>query len=128
LVSSQSTPWKLARPRHLNPLEEIRGHADRKTVLEKRMESRTAIMAIVEVSWEEVSFENEAGVPQTARGKLEDTSRHGASIRIGKPIVVGSKIHLKWHREEFSGVVRSCRQSGLDFILGIKRDPKEPTG
>ena len=94
------------------------------------MESRTASLAIVEVSWEEVSFEDpKTAIPQTARGKsFEDTSRHGASVRVGKPIVVGSKVHLKWHREEFSGVVRYCRQSGFDFFLGIKRDPKESAG
>jgi len=83
-------------------------------------ERRTAIMARVEVSWED-----QTGTTHHMIGKLEDTSRNGACIRCTEPITVGSKLKIKWHLEQFSGVSKYCRRDEEDYVLGIQRDPVE---
>ena len=56
-------------------------------------------------------------------GTLEDTSNSGACIRVGKFIHIGSKVVIKWHREQFPAVTRNCRRDGKEFLLGVMREP-----
>jgi hypothetical protein len=77
-------------------------------------------MARVEASWEDPT-----GASQAANATLEDRSTAGASIRLGKPLSVGSKLKIKWHREQFSGTVMNCRLDGRHYIIGILRDSPE---
>jgi hypothetical protein len=77
-------------------------------------------MAVAEVVWED-----ELGAWRGAVARLEDTSRSGACIRVSVPIIVGAKLKIKWHREEFSGVAKYCRRDGGDYVLGIQRETSE---
>src|SRR5271170_6395194 len=67
-------------------------------VSDRRMDPRTIIMARAEAVW--VDSE---GTPHMAAGMLEDTSPGGACVRLKEPIMVGSKIAVKWRREQISG-------------------------
>ena len=81
------------------------------------IEPRTVIWAIAEVSWEDND-----GVYKV-RGTLEDTSRSGACVRVKRPFTIGSRVTIKWQREQFSAITRNCRRDGYDFLLGVKREP-----
>ncbi len=89
---------------------------------EKRKEPRVAVMTRVEAMWED-----ETGAPRVAPATIEDRSTGGVSIRINTPISVGSKLTIKGHREQFSGVVANSRNDKTEYFLGIKRDvPAKP--
>jgi hypothetical protein len=77
-------------------------------------------MAVAEVVWED-----QPGDLRHAIGKIEDTSRSGACIRVSIPIGIGAKLKVKWHREEFSGFAKYCRRDGGDYVLGILREGSE---
>jgi len=70
----------------------------------------------------EVSWEDQTGSPNRASATLEDTSVSGACIRLKTPITIGSKIFVKWHREQFAAVARNCRSDGREFLLGVRRE------
>jgi hypothetical protein len=74
--------------------------------------------AVAEVTWEDSS-----GIYKV-RGTLEDTSQSGACLRVKRAFTIGSRIIIKWHREQFSAVTRNCRQDGYDFLLGVRREPE----
>jgi hypothetical protein len=74
----------------------------------------------------EVAWEDQPGAWRDAQAKIEDTSRSGACIRVGVPISVGSRLKVKWHREEFFGITKYCRRDGGDYVLGIQRETSEP--
>ena len=82
------------------------------------IEPRIVMWAVAEVCWED-----DTGKPSRVRGTLEDTSRSGACIRVKAPITVGSKLTVKWHREQFAAVARNCRSDGREFLLGVLREP-----
>jgi hypothetical protein len=82
-----------------------------------RKEPRVAVMTRVEAMWED-----ETGTPHVAPATIEDRSAGGASLRINTPISVGSKLTIKGHREQFSGVVVNSRNDKEEYFLGIKRD------
>ena len=73
--------------------------------------------AVAEVCWEDPT-----GKPYVVSATLEDTSPSGACIRLKTPITVGSRITVKWHREQFSAVTRNCRSDGREFLLGVRRE------
>ena len=84
---------------------------------DKRMGNRTNIMARAEAMWVD-----SAGNPHVAPVMLEETSPLGACVRMQEPIRVGSKITVKWQREQFSGTVRHFKRDESDYIVGIARD------
>jgi hypothetical protein len=86
-------------------------------LMEKRIDKRTAIMARAEAFWVDLS-----GRPHVAPGMLEETSAFGACVRLQEPIRVGSKVTVKWRREQFSGTVKHRKKERSDYILGIQRD------
>ena len=49
-------------------------------------------------------------------------SASGACIRLKDAIGVGSRLTIKWHREQFSATARNCRADGTDYLLGLRRD------
>lgn len=74
-------------------------------------------MARAEISWEDQ--------PRAWRGalaRIEDISRSGACIRVPVPIAAGTRLKIKWQREEFSGVAKYCRRDEGDYILGVQRE------
>ena len=83
------------------------------------IEPRTLLWAAAEVSWQDTT-----GTFFRAPGTLEDTSLSGACIRVQNPISIGSRITIKWHREQFSAEARNCRSDGHSFLLGVRREPK----
>lgn len=70
----------------------------------------------------ELQWEDSTGTSRTVHAMLEDISRGGAGIRLRQPISVGSKLNVKWHKEQFSGTVRYCRREGGEYFLGVQRD------
>ena len=82
-----------------------------------RTEPRTAMMAVVEVSWED-----QFGTRHTSAARLEDTSPSGACLRVKVPVVVGSALRVNSYRERFSGTARYCRTDRRDFVVGIQKD------
>jgi hypothetical protein len=80
-------------------------------------EPRTAVMILVEASWEDQS-----GTLQTARACMENRSAGGACIRIKTRIGPESKLWIQSRWEEFSGIAKYCRSEGRDYLVGIQRD------
>ena len=82
-----------------------------------RTEPRTAIMAVVEVSWED-----QFGTRHSSSAKLEDTSLSGACLRVKVPVAIGSTMNVNSYRERFSGIARYCRTDRRDFVVGVQKD------
>ncbi len=82
-----------------------------------RTEPRTAMMAVVEVSWED-----QFGTRHTSSAKLEDTSPSGACLRVKVPVAIGSAMKVNSYRERFSGTARYCRTDRRDFVVGVQKD------
>jgi hypothetical protein len=82
-----------------------------------RTEPRTAMMAVVEVSWED-----QFGTRHTSSAKLEDTSPSGACLRVKVPVTIGSAMKVNSYRERFSGTARYCRTDRRDFVVGVQKD------
>ncbi len=82
------------------------------------IEPRKTVWAVAEVYWQEAD-----GTSFRAPATLEDTSSCGACVRVKRPFSVGSRVTIKWHREQFSAVARNCRRDGRDFLLGVRREP-----
>lgn len=82
------------------------------------LEPRKLMWAVAEVIWQDA-----AGTSFRAPATLEDTSLSGACIRVQRPFTVGSKVIIKWHREQFSATARNCRNDGHGFLLGVLREP-----
>ena len=70
----------------------------------------------------EAQWEDSTGTSCTAHAMLEDISHGGAGIRLRQPISLGAKLNIKWHKEQFSGIVRHCRREGMEYVLGVQRD------
>ena len=83
----------------------------------RNIEARTVLWAVAEVLWED-----QTGTPNRVSATLEDTSPSGACIRLKTPITVGSRLTIRWHREQFSAVARNCRSDGRDFQLGVHKE------
>jgi hypothetical protein len=83
----------------------------------RNIEPRTVLWAVAEISWED-----QTGIPYHAPATLEDISASGACIRVKTPVTVGSKLVVRWQREQFLAVARNCRSDGRDFLLGVRRD------
>ncbi len=75
----------------------------------------------------EVSWDDTAGQPCRATATIEDTSRSGACLRLHSPVRIGSRLTVKWHREQFSAIAKNCRPDGPQFLLGVRRDPNTVT-
>lgn len=70
----------------------------------------------------EVSWQDAGGSSFRARATLEDMSASGACLRVQSAVPVGSRVMIKWYREQFSAVARNCRQEGRDYLLGVRRE------
>lgn len=85
--------------------------------MEQRREARKAIAARVKVAWT-----NAQGARVETHGMLEDVSAGGASMRIKNMMDAGARLEVEWPGRSFSGTVRYCKPSGMEYILGIKKD------
>jgi hypothetical protein len=83
----------------------------------RNIEPRNVMWAVAEITWED-----DGGTSIRVPAILEDTSRSGACIRIKRPVAIGARLTVKWHREQFSGIARNCRKDGGDFLLGVRRE------
>jgi hypothetical protein len=70
----------------------------------------------------EITGEDDTGTSFRVPAVLEDTSRSGACVRLKRPLAVGSRITIKWHREQFPAIAQNCRTDGGDFLLGVRRE------
>jgi hypothetical protein len=86
------------------------------------IEPRRVMWAMAEITWEDAD-----GTSFRVPATLEDTSMSGACVRTQRPLAVGSRITVRWHREQFSAVTRNCRSEGRDFLLGVRRDAGTPS-
>jgi len=77
-------------------------------------ELRTAVMILVEASWED-----QRGILWRERARMENTCDSGACIRVKRQIDVGTKLRVQWCWEEFSGVARYCRKEGINYLVGF---------
>ena len=84
---------------------------------ERAIEPRKVMWAVAEVAWED-----DSGTSFRAPATLEDTSPSGACVRVQRPFNVGSRLTIRWHREQFSAVARNCRSDGTAFLLGLLRE------
>src|SRR5271156_5984235 len=80
-------------------------------------EPRKAMMAVAKVSWEDGDE-----TVHTAPARIEDTSPSGACFRLKVPIEAGTRIHVSWCRDEFSGAAKWCRADDGEFVVGMQRD------
>jgi len=80
-------------------------------------EARTAVMIVVEVSWEE-----SPGTVRSISARMEDKSPSGACLRVKTPIELGARLKVQSRYEHFSGVVRYCRVENWDYVVGIQRE------
>jgi hypothetical protein len=83
----------------------------------RSLEPRTVMWAAAEITWDD-----QTGTHNRTTATLEDTSLSGACIRVKTPFTVGSRLTVKWHREQFSAVIRNCRRDGRDFLVGLVRE------
>ncbi len=91
--------------------------ADRGGMSGATPEPRTAVMILVEATWED-----QTGTVQSAPARMENRSAHGACIRLKTRIAVGARLSIQSHREQFSGVAKYCRSDGKDFLVGMQKD------
>lgn len=80
-------------------------------------ELRSAVMIVVEVSWED-----NTGACKRESARMEDKSPGGACLRLKTAVAPGAKLRVQWRFEQFSGVVKYCRSEGHEFVVGIQRD------
>ncbi len=80
-------------------------------------EPRTAVMLLAEASWKDPD-----GGVQTVPARVEDRSPGGACLRLGRSVVVGTRLVVQTRREQFSGAARYCRTDGRDYVVGIQKD------
>ena len=83
----------------------------------RNIEPRKVMWAVAEITWED-----DSGTSFRVPAVLEDTSRSGACVRLKRPLAVGSRITIKWHREQFPAIARNCRTDGGEFLLGVRRE------
>jgi hypothetical protein len=83
-----------------------------------RREPRIAVMILVEASWQD-----QTGILLTVPARMEDKSAGGACIRLKRQVGVGARLKIEGRREQFSGTARYCRHVGMDYLVGIQRDP-----
>ena len=74
-------------------------------------------MAVARVSWED-----QHETVHTAPAKIEDTSQSGACFRLKVPIEAGTRIHVSWCRDDFSGTAKWCRADDGEYVVGMQRD------
>jgi hypothetical protein len=87
--------------------------------VEQRREVRKAMAARVRFGWT-----NPKGAHASTQGMLEDISPGGASMRVKESVEAGSRLDVEWGVRSFSGTVRYCKSSGMEFILGIQKDER----
>jgi hypothetical protein len=85
--------------------------------VEQRKEVRKAIAARVKFYWTDSKGERLVTI-----GMLEDISPSGARMRTRQSLETGCHLDVLWLGKDFSGTVRYCKPSGMDYILGIQKD------
>jgi hypothetical protein len=75
------------------------------------------MMAVAKVSWEDGDE-----TVHTAPPKIEDTSPSGACLRLKVPIEAGTRIHVSWCRDDFSGTAKWCGADEGEYVVGMRID------
>ena len=66
------------------------------------IEPRKNLWAAAEICWIDPN-----GTACVAPATLQDTSPSGACVRVKTPITIGSRVSIKWHREQFDAVTKN---------------------
>jgi len=85
---------------------------------ERRFEPRHSANEPVEISWLDQN-----GAVETARGLLRDLSRSGARIQVDRAIRVGTALQITVREYKLSARVLYCVRTPSDFLLGVELDP-----
>ena len=85
------------------------------------IEPRRTVWAVAEILWQEAD-----GTSSRAPATPEDTSISGACLRVKRQFPIGSRVTIKWHREQFSAIARNCRRDGREFLVGVRREATRP--
>ena len=99
-----------------DPKERVLLHPEGLRMNGDGIEPRTVLWARAEVCWVDAT-----GTPHRVSATMEDSSPSGACVRTGDEIEVGSKLTVKRHGEQFSGIARNRRREGYEFLVGIQR-------
>lgn len=89
--------------------------ADKKDMSERRSEVRMLCADMMEVCWKD-----RAGKTQRATALLEDICASGACLQLEMPVPLGSEIHWKCPRQEFTGFVRYCVYREIGYFAGVE--------
>lgn len=71
------------------------------------IEPQKLMWAVAEITWED-----DSGTSFRVPAILKDTSLSGACIRTKRPVAIGSRLTIKWRREQFPAIARNCRRDG----------------
>jgi len=80
-------------------------------------EPRTPVMIMVEASWDDQN-----GLRQRSRARMENKSPGGACVRLSKSVRAGTRLRIEGKWEQFWGEVRYCRKDGRDYLIGVQKD------
>jgi hypothetical protein len=84
---------------------------------EPRTAERRFVITPVELRWQDAS-----GQTVSHPALLVDRSSSGAGIESALAIQTGTSLSIKERTRTLTGTVRYCRQSGDEFIVGVKYD------
>jgi hypothetical protein len=82
---------------------------------ERRNHSRHVAAGLATIEWR--AFTGESCRDQA---RIREVSAAGASIRLYEPIVVGQNVRLRLETGEYAASVRSCRNMGRGFLIGMQ--------
>jgi hypothetical protein len=78
----------------------------------------------IAISRVQLRWEDDSGTACVSTALLEDTSLQGACFRVHRPIVAGTRLQVMSHKGDFGGLVKYCRSTGSQYLIGVRRDPQ----
>jgi hypothetical protein len=77
-------------------------------------------MRILRADPVDLRWQDQAGEAQRGAAVLADISCTGASVRVERPLRIGSTLSITYHNEDLPGTVRHCVRQGTVYVLGIE--------
>jgi hypothetical protein len=82
---------------------------------DRRYDLRVNRESPVSLSWTDLT-----GQTLQSTGHLADISRSGASIKVPRPVKVGSTLSLGYQDQQLPGKVTHCKSEVSGYLLGIE--------
>ena len=92
--------------------------ADKKCMLDRRIEPRMLCAEMVDVQWKDKFGRIRKGV-----ANLEDISLSGACLQFHQPVPLQTALCISYPKGELLGKVRYCVQREIGYFLGIEFGP-----